>query len=148
VIVPIEQGNPPTVFPTQFNASMVGRLREVREREGSVTAIVDYQVRGLFDSAAAEFAARFPEGFAADNRLTHKISGEGEAWVDVDKGRIIYKRESFDIALYTGTLVPQGEDKPAKKVENEAQINSQYEIKLLPPGTQLKSGAVIPKYDD
>jgi hypothetical protein len=147
MIIPVEQGNPPKVFPTQFNLGQTARLREAREREGELIAIVDYQIAGSFDSTAPEFSARFSHEFQAVSRLAHKVSGEGEAWLDLNTGRIVYKRESLDITLYAGTVAQTEDGKPPKKEESEARINSQYEIKLLPPGTQLKSGAVVPGYD-
>jgi hypothetical protein len=147
VIFPIEHGTPPRLFPTQFYATLVGRLREVREAAGKQTAVVDYQVAGKFDSSEAEFSPRFGEEFVNSNRIAHRIAGEGEVTVDVEKGRILHKAEAFNITLYASSIVPQGLDKDPKKEESQAEINASFEIRLLPPGTRLKSDAVIPDYD-
>jgi len=104
-------------------------------------------VRGGFDSAVPEFAGRFPEAFQAAHRLVHKISGDGVVTLDIEKGRILYKSEGFLLTLYASSTVPQAPGKEAKRTENQAEIDAQYEIKLLPPGTRLKSDAVIPDYD-
>jgi hypothetical protein len=147
VLIPLEQGNPPRVLPTQFTASLIGRLREVRQAGGSQIAVVDYQVNGTFDSAAEEFRERFPAAFHEMNRVVHRISGAGVATVDVEKGRILEKTESFDLALYLSSIIPQPAEKPAKQEEKRVDQKSSYQIKLLQPGTRLKNGKVIPEYD-
>jgi hypothetical protein len=67
--------------------------------------------------------------------------------VDVEKGRILEKSESFDISLFGSALIPQPADKEAKREEKRADIASRYHIKLLLPGTRLRNGRVIPEYD-
>lgn len=145
VIIPLEQGRPAKVWPTQFTVRMTGRLREVREGKGGQVAVVDYHVNGLFDSAADEFISRFP-GFAPNNRLSHKVSGEGTVLVDIQNGRILEKTESFNITLLATSLLIQGADKPGKQDNHKAEIRSTYRIKLLMPGTKLKNGAIIPEF--
>ncbi|MCY3021575.1 MAG: hypothetical protein NTW87_21380 [Planctomycetota bacterium] len=147
IIIPIEQGTPPRVLPTQFTASMIGRLREVRQTAGTQVAVVDYQVRGAFDTAAEEFRGRFPAVFHEANQIAHRMSGTGTVVVDVEKGRILEKSEAFSFTLFGRAVIPQPADKPAKEEENRAEITSRYQIKLLPPGTRLKNGKVIPPYE-
>ncbi len=147
VIIPIEQGNPPRALPTQFMASMVGRLREVQKTGDRQVAVVEYKVTGQFDTKDDEFSPRFPETFHAANRIVHQINGDGVVSVDVEKGRILEKSETFAITLYASSAVPQPADKPAKVDESKAEIISRYQIKLLPPGTRLPAGAIIPEYD-
>jgi hypothetical protein len=147
VIIPIEQGNPPRLLPTQFTAVMIGRLREVKATADGQVAVVDYQVSGQIDTSDESTRARFPEDFSNNNRIIHRISGDGFVTVDVAKGRILQKSESFNITLYAMTMVAKGATEEPKKDENQAEIQSHYEIKLLAPGTKLKSGAVIPDYD-
>ena len=147
IIIPIEQGSAACILPTQFNVSMVGRLREVREINGGSQAIVDYQVVGAFDSKDDEFSMRLPAAFHDSNHLVHKVSGEGELVIDVKKGWIVQKHESFTIELYAKSFVMQQEGKPAREDVSKAEITSSYDLKLLEPGTRLKSGAVVPKYE-
>jgi len=144
VIIPLEQGNPPRLLPTQFTAVMIGRLREVRGN----TAIVDYQVSGEFDSTSADAATRFPEEFLSNNRIVHRISGSGSVSVDVEKGRLLDKTETFSITLYAMAITPQGAGEDVKKEENQADIVSKFSMSLVPPGTKLKNGHTIPEYDD
>jgi hypothetical protein len=147
VIIPIEQGNPPRLLPTQFMALMVGRLREVKSSPEGQVAIVDYQVSGEIDTNSDEAKLRFPEEFRNNNQIVHRISGQGFVTVDVAKGRILQKSESFTITLYAMAMVSQGLNQEPKKEENQADIQSQYDIRLLPSGSKLKNGAVIPDYD-
>jgi hypothetical protein len=44
--------------------------------------------------------------------------------------------------------VDQGEGKEPKELKNKAEVTSRYELKLIPPGTKLKSGNIVPEYDD
>jgi hypothetical protein len=148
VIIPLEQGNPPRLLPTQFTAVMIGRLREVRTAAGGQVAVVDYQVSGEFDSNGDEAATRFPEEFLSNNRIVHRISGSGTVSVDVEKGRLLDKTENFSITLYALAVTPQGADQEAKKDENQADIVSKFSMSLVPPGTKLKNGQTIPEYDD
>jgi hypothetical protein len=145
LIIPIEQGGGAKVLPTQFNAILTGRLREVRQTAEGQLAVVDYHVSGLFDSDLDEFRERLPAVFT-DNRIVHKLTGDGTVSVDVDKGRIVSKSELFTVVLYARALLAQN-GKPPKLDENKAEITSRFELKLLPPGTQLRTGTVIPPYD-
>jgi hypothetical protein len=145
VIMPIEHGAAARVLPTQFEAVFTGRLRAVRDTGEGKLATVDYHVSGLFDSDLDEFKARLPAVFT-DNRVVHKLTGDGVVVVDVEKGRIVTKTEAFTIVFYASGPVAQG-DKPPKIEENKAEITSRFELKLLAPGTKLLSGAVIPPYD-
>jgi len=144
VIIPVEQG---PVLLTQFNAGMIGRLREVRQSGGTQIAVVDYQVSGVFDSKAPEFRARFAEAFHEANQVVHRLSGSGTVTLDVEKGRILEKSETINATLYGSSMVQQGANKPAVQKEKRAEMVSKYRIRLLPPGTRLKNGKVIPEYD-
>jgi hypothetical protein len=148
VIIPIEQGNPPRVLPTQFTALSIGRLREVKSTPDGQVAVVDYQISGEIDTNSEADKDRFPEEFRNNNHILHRVSGEGVVTVDVAKGRILQKTETFNITLYAMTMTLQGANQEPKKDESQADIQSHYEIRLLPPGTKLKSGAVIPDYDE
>ena len=147
VIMPVEQGVPPRVWPTQFYVRMVARLREVTQAAGTQLAIVDYQLAGRFDSKSDEFAARFPASFHQANRLVHKLSGEGMLVVDVDNGRIMQKNETFHFTLYGSSIVVQAPGKAAKEETHKAEISSHFEMKLVMPGTRLKNGAIIPPFE-
>jgi hypothetical protein len=147
VIIPIEQGTPPRLVATQFTAAMTGRLREVRQKGGGTTAIVDYQVTGLFDSDSDDYRDRFPENFSETAHIIHKMSGQGVVSVDVEKGRILEKSESFDFVLYAKASVVEAVDKPAKVTENRAEITSRFNIRLMMPGEKLKNGKQIPPYE-
>jgi hypothetical protein len=147
IIIPVEpvQGQ---ILPTQFYVNLIGRLREVQSSAAGKIATVDYQVSGIFDSQSEEFAPRFAISFQNDNRVIHKVSGEGVMTIDVDKGRILGKSESFSFILYAQSTTPGSNGEKPKQVENKAEITSRYDLKLLPPGTRLISGAVVPEYDD
>lgn len=146
VIIPIDQ---PTggVLPTQFDINYVGRLREVKTIAGSQIATVDYQVSGVFDSQDPESAERFAPEALQNNRIIHRVTGSGLCTVDLDKGRILEKNEVLNITLFGHATIPTGNEGPPKEQENKASITSRYEFKLLPPGTKLNSGAVVPDYD-
>jgi hypothetical protein len=146
-IIPVEQGTPPRLLPTQFNISVVGRLREVKQTGGRQTALVDYKISGAFDSADAEYRSRFPDKFHEMNRIVHKLEGTGAAVFDVEKGWLLEKSEDITVTLFASSVVPQAADKPMKREENKAEIQSSYRIKLLLPGTRLKNGKVIPQYE-
>jgi hypothetical protein len=143
VIIPVEQSNG-QVLPSQFDISYTGRLREVK---GGV-AVVDYQISGVFDSNDPEYAERFPPNFAAGNRVVHRVSGDGVCSVDIEKGRILDKSESFRFSLLGHATIDPGDGKEQKELENKADVTSRYDLKLVPPGTKLKSGAIVPEYDD
>ena len=145
LLMPIPQGSAAKVLPTQFYAAMTGRLRCVRDTHDGPMATVDYHVNGIFDSDLDEYKARLPNIFA-DSHFVHKLTLDGTVTVDVNRGRIVTKTEDAAVLLYAGTLVPQ-EGKPAKLDENKAEISSHLELKLLPPGTKLRSGAVVPPYE-
>ena len=147
VIIPAEQPNG-GVLPTQFDLNYIGRLREVRAAGGSQIAIVDYQVNGAFDSQNPECAERFAAGFLENNRIVHRLTGNGVCSIDVEKGRILDKSEVFNITLFAHATVAVGMDKPPKDEETKADLITRYEFKLLAPGTKLNSGAVVPDYDE
>ncbi|MGD0094329.1 MAG: hypothetical protein ABSE73_30855 [Planctomycetota bacterium] len=147
VIIPVEQLAPARVLPTQFNLSLVGRLREVRQGGGAQVAVVDYQFSGVFDSRAAEFRARFPDEFHQMNRTIHSLSGSGSVSVDVEKGRILEKSENFNVVVDDKADIPQPADKPAQHKEQRMEIVSSFQLKLLPPGTRLRNGMAVPDYD-
>jgi hypothetical protein len=147
VIIPLEQVGAARVLPTQFAASLIGRLREVRQGGGAQVAVVDYQFSGAFDSKAAEFRGRFPDEFHQTNQVVHSLSGSGSVSVDVEKGRILEKTESFSVVVDDKADVPQPADKPAQRREQRLEIVSEFQIRLLPPGTRLRNGMVVPDYD-
>ena len=156
-IIPLEQGLGAKVFPTQFDVIYNARLREVRDTPTGKVATIDYQIAGVFDSALPEFAPRFPEDFQVNSRITHRVSGEGTAMVDVERGWMLDRHENFNFYFYgktnqspeqkfdkNGRLVSE---KPRKPIENKAEVISRFDLKLLLPGTRLKSGAVVQSYD-
>lgn len=143
VIIPIEQGGPQKILPTQFTARLVGRLREVRNG----VATVDYQVSGEFDSAHEEFRNRFPDQFHLDNHQIHRMTGTGVLTLDIEKGRILSKEETFNFSLFGTTVLQAPAGQEAKKQENRVEVTSRFSIKLVQPGSRLKTGAVVPDYD-
>jgi hypothetical protein len=147
VIIPAQVGNPPKLLRTQFTARMIGRLREVRTAGTSKIAIVDYHVSGEFDSKGDEFKSRFPDSFHEINRVIHRVSGMGVASVDVENGRLLEKTEDINVTLINAAMAPQGEGKEPKLDENKVDVSSNYTIKLVPPGTKLKTGAAVPEYE-
>ncbi|MEI6234551.1 MAG: hypothetical protein WCT04_15970 [Planctomycetota bacterium] len=156
-IIPLEQGLAAKILPTQFDLIFNARLREVRETSTGKLAIIDYQISGSFDSALPEFAPRFPEDFQSLNRITHRVSGEGSAQMDVERGWILDRHENFTFNFYGKTnQAPEQKfdkngrlisEKPRKPLESKAEITSKFDIKLLIPGTRLRSGAVVQSYD-
>lgn len=157
-IIPLEQGLEAKALPTQFDVVFNGRLREVRDTPGGKTAIIDYQVAGLFDSSLPEFRSRFPQEFHDSGFIQHRFTGEGTATVDVDRGWMLDRRENFNFFFYmkkaqapevkydtkTGNKISE---KPRKPLETKIEVTSRFELKLLLPGTRLKSGAIVPGYD-
>ncbi len=156
-IIPLEQGLAARVFPTQFDIIFNARLREVKDSPSGKVATIDYQIAGTFDSSFPEFSQRFPEEFLVASRITHRVSGEGTAVFDVERGWMVDRHESFNFFFYgktnqenekkydkNGKLVSE---KPRKPIENKAEITSRFDLKLLLPGTRLKSGAVVQNYD-
>ena len=155
-LIPLEQGLGADVLPTQFDIVFNAKLREVRETTAGKVAVIDYQISGLFDSSLPEFAPRFDENFRNNSRVTHRVSGEGTAMLDVEKGWLLERHENFTFNFYGNTTQPAADkfDKqgrktgvtPAKPVENKAEIISRFDLKLLMPGTRLKGGAAVPPY--
>jgi hypothetical protein len=156
-IIPLEQGLGAKVFPTQFDMIYNARLREVRDTPTGKVATIDYQIAGTFDSSQPEFAPRFPDDFLANSRITHRVSGEGTAQVDVERGWVLDRHESFNFFFYgktnqspeqkfdkNGRLVSE---KPRKPIESKAEVISRFDLKLLLPGTRLKSGAMVQSYE-
>jgi hypothetical protein len=146
VIIPVEPMGSGQLLPSQFNATMVGRLREVQTTPAGKVAIVDYQVSGIFDTQGEEFSTRFAQSFLNDNRVIHKLNGEGTLSLDVDKGRILSKNETFLFTMFA--QVTATDNGKVKTNETKVEVTSRYDVKLLPPGTRLQSGAVVPEYDD
>ncbi|HYG77195.1 MAG TPA: hypothetical protein VEK08_19480 [Planctomycetota bacterium] len=157
VVIPVQQGNPPRILPTMFQAVVDCRLCEVKQAGNSQTALIEYKVAGVFDSAGEEFAARFTQEFHDAMRIIHRMNGEGLLHLDVEKGRILEKSENFNFFLYGKNNAPQPEaEKPAKgekqekkerPTEQKADINSQYHMKLMLPGQRLRNNVVVPNYD-
>lgn len=157
IIIPLEQGIEAKLLPTQFEIVFNGRVREVRDTPSGKVATVDYQIAGLFDTSLPEFASRFPEEFLVASRITHRFTGEGSALVDVERGWMLERHENFNFYFYgktnqtpeqkfdkNGRLVSE---KPRKPLENKAEIISRFDLKLLLPGTRLKSGAQVQSYE-
>src|SRR5262249_38098297 len=140
---PQQQSGANVLLPTHFTAQLTGRLREVRNG----VATVDYQVTGEFDSGAGEFRTRFSDEFHQNNHVVHSMSGSGVMELDVEKGRILSRSETFNFVLYSASVAPQELGKDPKKIENRAEIASKFTVRLLPPGTRLKTNAVVPDYD-
>jgi len=147
LIIPLQQGIPARILPTQFMAIVDCRLCEVRIAGASQTAVIEYQISGRFDSSADEFVARFPVGFKDDNTIVHKIAGTGVLTLDIEKGRILEKSETFHFSFYGSGNVEQGPGKPMKTQENKMELSSTYQIKLMLPGMRLKNSVVVPNYD-
>lgn len=144
VIIPLEQGGQRAVLPTQFQMAMTGRLSEVRNRGGSTIAVVDYNLAGHFDTSKAPYTQRFSKAFRDRNRIIHEFTGKGWIRLNVERGVIVEKQEDIQVKLYGASLVRQPNNKPPKKEETEATITSSFNMRWLPPGTRLRSGAVVP----
>jgi hypothetical protein len=142
VIIPVEQPGQ-QVLPSQFSAKMTGKLRDLR---GGV-ATVDYEVSGEFDTEKEEFHDRFPLSFHQNNHLIHSLQGSGTVTLDVEKGWILSKEETFTFTLYGVSIIPGKTGEDAKREENKVTIVSQYSSRLVKPGERLKTGALVPDYE-
>ncbi|MCX7804271.1 MAG: hypothetical protein N3A38_03675 [Planctomycetota bacterium] len=128
--------------PTGFMGRFTGRLREVAVRGGRRTAVVDYEMFGEFDSNGAEFRSRFPEDFRNRQRLYHKVELKGTCDLDVDAGRIVAKTEAARVTLTSEAVVVEGTR--ARNAVTTIQAHTRMTLNWLPPGTRLKTGAVVP----
>ncbi|HLX61768.1 MAG TPA: hypothetical protein VKX17_10845 [Planctomycetota bacterium] len=158
VIIPLEQGLEAKAFPTQFDIVFNGRLREVKETPNGKTAVMDYQIAGVFDSSLPEYRARFPQEFHDAGFIQHRINGDGTAVIDVEHGWMLDRQENFRFFFYmkkalppeikydkkTGNKISEKERKPQ---ETKIEVNSRFDLKLLLPGTRLKGGAIVPGYE-
>ncbi|GMV78924.1 MAG: hypothetical protein AMXMBFR7_01080 [Planctomycetota bacterium] len=148
VIVPLEQPDAANLLPTQFDARLEGRLREVRGQGDNRVAVVEYRFAGAFDSNASEYLGRFSESFRERNRLLHALEGSGTATVQVASGRILEKTETFTIRMEASSVVPQENNQPPKQEEKKVSLTSTITMRLLPPGTVLRSGVKVPSWDE
>ena len=158
VIIPLEQGLEAKSLPTQFDLIFNGRLREVKDTPNGKTAIVDYQIAGVFDSSLPEYRARFPQEFLDAGFIQHRVNGEGTAVIDVERGWMLDRQENFRFFFYMKKALPPEikydqktgnkiSEKPRKPQETKIEVNSRFDLKLQLPGTRLKSGAIVPGYD-
>jgi hypothetical protein len=146
-VIPIERGDGRAVLPTQFEIRMVGRLREVRGAGNAQVAVVDYQYTGTFDSSQEPFTERFSPEFRERNRVVHSITGQGSTTVQLTPGRILDRQEEFTVHLTTDSSVTVSPNTPAKEEHQRATYTSRLTLKLVPPGTKLRNGEVVPPYD-
>ncbi len=128
--------------PTGFMGRFTGRLREVVARGGRRTAVVDYEVFGEFDSNGAEFRNRFSEDFRNRQRLYHRVELKGTCDMDVDAGRILSKTEASRITLTSEAVVVEGTR--ARNAVTTIYAHTRMTLNWLPPGTRLKTGAIVP----
>lgn len=157
IIIPLELGLQAKIAPTQFDAIFNGKLRDLRETPAGRVATVDYSIDGAFDSSLPEFKSRFTEEFQNGSRITHKFTGTGWATIDVERGWMLERHENFTFNFYGLTQLPPEQkfdkngklvsEKPRKPSESKADITSRFDLKLLMPGTRLRSGAVVPAYE-
>lgn len=153
LIIPLERGLAAQIAPTQFEAIFNGKLRQIRDGQ----AVIDYSIEGNFDSSLPEFKNRFTAEFLAGEKITQKISGTGTAVLDIERGWILDRHENFTFNFYSMNQMPPERkfdkkgvlvsEKPSKPAENKLEITSRFELKLLLPGTRLRSGAVVPGYE-
>ena len=143
-IIPIEQGDARVVLPTQFEIRMVARLREVRGAGETQTGVVDYRYEGAFDSAKEPFTERFPAEFQQSSRVVHGIAGQGCVTVQLAQGRLLEKQEDFTVHLAADSSVAVSPSVAPKEQHQRADISSRLTLRLLPPGTKLRNGEVVP----
>jgi hypothetical protein len=143
-IVPIPQGGGAMWLPTQFDVRMTGRLREVRGAGDEQVAVVDYRYWGAFDSAEEPFRSRFSAAFLDANRVRHELDGQGLAEIHVSQGLMLSRQDAFVVRLQADSTIVSAPDKPARQEKSWAAITSRLDLKLLAPGTRLRSGAVVP----
>ena len=77
--------------------------------------------------------------------------------VDIERGWMLDRHENFTFSFYGVSQLPPEQkfdkngklqsEKPRKPAESKADIFSRFDLKLLMPGTRLKSGAAVPAYD-
>ncbi|MCZ7646624.1 MAG: hypothetical protein M5U26_15275 [Planctomycetota bacterium] len=147
VIVPLEEPGVGRVLPTSFDVRLEASLRELRGGGDDQMATVDYAYEGKFDSSAEPFVGRFSQAFRDRNRVVHQLTGQGSAAVDVARGIVLEKTETFTILLAGSSLVPQPNNQPPKQEVRQDKLISRISLKLLPPGTVLRNGERVPPND-
>lgn len=145
-LLPVPHGHQGAILPTQFPLFLECGLREVRQTGAERVAIIDYHFSGKFDSAADPFRARFPVNFHQEMRLIHALSGKGSIEFDLVRGRVSAKDEAAELGLHAEGW-GRAEGVRRQQESSSIRLVSRMNIRLLPGGSRLDNGSVVPEED-
>ena len=120
----------------------------VKNAMAGITSRFDYDSR-IVQGMQRQFSSRPISPSAARNLVERAVAYAQNLGLaphsDYHSAKLLLgniDREDSSEALEFGK-----DGKPAKELENKAEITSRYEVKLVPPGAKLTTGAVVPEYD-
>jgi hypothetical protein len=113
--------------------------------DGPPVAVIDYTYYGLLDTGVPIDAAKMPPNTPGLLWRRHAVEGEGRAYLDVERGKLLWKSEKYTVTVErkTVSVTRKEEDKPRREgagpseadVEYHRTVNTvEFVARLLAPG--------------
>jgi hypothetical protein len=134
----------------RFHFVEMGRLRGRGGADGPTVAVIDYSYYGLLDTGVPIDATKMPPNTPGLLWRRHAVEGEGRAYLDIKRGKIIWKSEKYTATVEqkTVSVTRKAEDESRRKatrpgepdVEHHRTVNTvEFVARLLAPG-EVASG--------
>jgi hypothetical protein len=131
----------PFALRAEFLFKDLRKLRLAGGREGPVCAVVEYTYHGILDTAHAQDAGKIPANAKGVLRIRDVVEGEGLAYLDIEKGKVRWRRESYRILCRRETERPpkREKEKPSgepklERVEYSSDNSVTFTCRLLETG--------------
>ncbi len=131
-----------------FHFVEMQRLEVRGGQPGPLVALIEYSYYGLLDTGAPVDAAKMPPNTPGLLWRRHAVEGEGRAYFDVERGKVVWKSEKYTITIEAKTVsvTRKEEDKAGRRgdvgpgeagVEHHRTVNTvEFVARLLAPGEQ------------
>jgi len=145
VIVGMEFTNNLLSLHARFHFVEVGMLPGRGESNGTLVAVIEYSYYGLLDTGAPIDAAKMPPNTPGLLWRRHAVEGVGRAYLDIGRGRLIWKKENYVVTVELKTVsVTRKDEGDARRagsgpgegdVEYHRTVNTvEFAARLLAPG--------------
>jgi hypothetical protein len=144
VVVGREFSNNLMSLHAHFHFVEMGRLRGRGGANGPLVAVLDYTYYGSLDTGDPLDAAKVPPNTPGLLWRRNAVEGEGRAYLDVERGRIIWKREKYSAVIEHKTAsVTRKEDEGSDESSPQGEAGVDYHrtenmvefvARLLAPG--------------
>lgn len=99
-----------------------------------VCAVIEYTYYGIFDTSYSEYSGRLAAGSPV-KRWRDVVEGEGLAYFDLKAGKVIWKRESYTIAVERHYERAAKPPEKGTELETYRSVNTvKFSCRLLGPG--------------